>query len=498
MLKADGKLVFGEFLPDLPFYENPGLVEAKNCIPVDKHYKDFLPLTTVGDALADTPLGAFAAIDSDGDPEIYVGIDSAIYQRESTSWTSRSAATMGAVDYWRFTQFDDEVIATDGVDEILSRTLGSGSNFAALATSGDSPIAKHVGVIGRFVVAGDLDSSSGGRSAVQWSAFDNPHDWPTPGGASANAVQAGRQILNLNQGYVTGISQGEFWGLVFQQRAITRFTYEGGDTVFQIQTYDYEHGCWAPQSLIQIAGITYCYSTGGFIATDGQSINHIGARKVDKWFQAQFDQTYKERMTVAADYLNKCIFWSFASVSATSGLPDRVVMYNYDEARWAWGEEAMHLLFNSFTTGYTLDQLDSINTSIDAIGLTLDSSYWQGGIPTMMAVDSDLKLGTFGGTPAIATFETGEIDVNPFGRAMLRGIRPLVTGEPTGLTIAVSTRDAQDNEGRSWGDATSRTTRTGVCDFRESGRFISVQEKITGGFDRAIGIGFDLVPDGQV
>ena len=77
--QSDGRLLFGEWLPDLPYYENPGLVEAKNTIPVDRHYKDFLPLSTEGDALAATPVAGFAAIKNDGDPEVYAATASAIY-----------------------------------------------------------------------------------------------------------------------------------------------------------------------------------------------------------------------------------------------------------------------------------------------------------------------------------------------------------------------------------------------------------------------------------
>lgn len=499
MLIQDGKLLFGEFLPDLPYYENPGLVEAKNVIPVDKHYKEFLPLTTEGDALPTTPpMGAFAAIDSNGDPEIYAGTDTDLYERISTAWTVRSAATYGTATYWRFTQFDDEVFATNAVQEIQSRTIGSASAFTAAGTSGDAPLAQELGVINKFLVAGNLNASAGGASAVQWSAFDNPHDWPTPGGASANAVQSGRQILNAGYGKVTAIANGEFWGLVFQQRAVTRFTYEGGDTVFQIQTFERNRGCWAPQSMIQIGGLAYFLASDGFYVTDGQTVTPIGNAKVDKWFFSEFDQTYRNNLTVSADHINKCIFWSYSSPSASTGIPDRVIIYNYLENRWAWGEDTVYLLFQSFTTGYTLDQLDSLYSSIDAIPITLDSSFWAGGIPTVMGLGTDYKLGGLGGVASTARFETGEIDLNPFGYAHIRGIRPIVTGDPTTVTVQISARTSQDNQDRSFGTVTARTTRTGVCDFRTEGRYLSARLEVTGGFDRTLGLGVDMTPTSLV
>lgn len=498
MLKSDGRIMFGEWLPDLPYYENPGLVEAKNVIPVDTHYKEFLPLTTEGDALAATPIGGFAAIDSSGDPEIYAGTATNLYERVSTAWTARSAATYGAASYWRFTQFDNLVIATDAVDAIQTRTIGSASAFTALGSSGTPPLAQHVGVINRFVVAGNLNSTAGGIAAVQWPAIGNPRDWPTPGGASANAVQAGAQTLNSTYGEVTGIANGEFWGLIFQQRAITRFTYIGGSRVFQVQTYERNRGNWCPQSLVQIGGVSYFIAADGFYATDGQVTRPIGNAKVDKWFFGEFDQTYKDRVTVSFDQVNKCIFWSYPSPSASSGNPDRVICYNYLENRWSWAEDTVLLIFPSFTTGYTLDQLDSLYSSIDSIPVSLDSALWSGGIPTVHGFDTDLKLGAYGGAASTARFETGEIDANPFGYMFVRGVRPLVTGDPTTVTVALSARTAQDNAARSFGTATARTTRTGVCDFRTAGRFLSARLELTGGFDRAMGVQFDGEPDGLV
>ena len=493
MLEQSGRLEFGEWLPDLPYYENPGLVEAKNAVPADGHYKDFLPLETTGSAIPTTPpMGAFAAIDSIGDAEIYVGSDTDLYELLSGAWTARSAATYGTSTYWKFTQYEDIVIATNNNQEIQSRTIGSASNFAALATSGNSPVCQEVGVINKFVFAGNLEATLGGISAVQWSAFDNPNDWPTPGGASANAVQAGRQILNPFYGKVTAITGGEFWGLVFQQRAITRFTYEGGDTVFQVQTFDRNRGAWAPQSVIQIGETVYFLASDGFYMTDGQSVKSLGHGKVDRWFFAEFDQTYRNNMTVAADHVNNCIYWSYTTPNATNGIPDRIIIYNYEENRWSWAENDLYLLFPSYTTGYTLDQLDSLYTSIDAMPTSLDSSLWQGGISTIAGIGTDYKLGNFGGTASVATFETGEVDANPFGYVFVRGVRPLITGDPTNITVALSARTAQDNAGRSFGTNTQRTTRTGVCDFRTEGRFLSARVIITGGFDRTVGIGVDM------
>jgi hypothetical protein len=484
MLVEDGEVLYGEWLPDLPYYRNPGLVEAKNCIPVDDNYTDFPELAPSGSTLAATANGAFAAVDTSGDPEIYAGTATQLYERVGTAWTARSAVTLNAASYWRFAQFDDLVFATDYSDDVRYRTIGSASNFATL---GAAPNARQIGVINRFLVLGDLDQGAGAvPHATQWSSIDDPLDFPTPGSATALANQAGQQILQAEHGAVSAIAGGQFWGLVFQKRAITRYTYVGGSTVFQIDNYERSRGCWCPQSHIQVGNLSFFFAHDGVYATDGQAVKPLGDGKVDRWLTNRLNQGGLEFVTAGVDWANKCIYWIFPTISTA---PDTILIYNLVRNRFAYAEQAAELLFPSFSEGTDLDSLGT--QSLDSIGLSLDSPVWQGGIPTIMGFSTSRQLGVFTGSSLDATFEIGEQDQNPFGRVFIRGARPLVTGSPTAVTVALATRDSQDNASRSFGSAVSRTTRTSVCDFRVQGRFVSARVQIAGGFDRAIGLGFD-------
>ena len=144
-----------------------------------------------------------------------------------------------------------------------------------------------------------------------------------------------------------------------------------------------------------------------------------------------------------------------------------------------------------------MDSMDTLYPSLDDIGVSLDSSVWQGGVPTIMGF-ADQQLGVFTGSSLDATFETGEQDQNPFGRVFIRGVRPLLTGNPSGVSVALAVRDTQDNASRTFGPPTARTARTGVCDFRQQGRFISARLSVVGGFDRVMGLGFDAELGDQV
>ena len=483
MLIEDLRARFGEWLPDLPFNENPGLVEAKNCLPVDDYYADFPELAPSGATLAATALGAFAAVDSSGDPEIYVGTADQLYERVSGAWTARSAVTLGAAAYWRFAQFDDKVFATDYNDDVRYKTIGAAADFATLT----APKARQIGVINRFLVLGDIDQGAGAIPyGTQWSSINTPTDFPTPGTSTARARQAGQQLLQAEHGAVTAIAGGQFWGLVFQKRAITRYTYVGGDIVFQIDNFERSRGCWCPQSHVQVGNVSYFFAHDGVYATDGQLVKPLGDSKVDRWLTNRLNQGGLDNVTAGVDWANKCIYWLFPTIGDT---PDTILVYSLARNRFAWAEETAQLLFSSFSEATDVDSLGT--QSVDSIGLSVDSPVWQGGVPTIMGISTAGQLGVFTGESKDATFETGESDQHPFGRIFIRGARPLVTGSPSAITVAISTRDTQDNASRAFSSDTARTARTGVCDFRQQGRFIAARMSVVGGFDRAMGLGFD-------
>lgn len=475
---------FGEWLPDLPYYANPGLVEAKNALPVDGAYAQLREIQTDGDALTNDPQGAFAAVAPDGTSELYAGDSTKLYQRSAT-WTDRSGATYStpSTGYWRFTQFDDKVIATNFSDVIQTRDAGSGANFAQL--SADAPRARAVGTINRFVLAGDTDDVVNGvvPHRVQWCTIDDPTDWPTPNSIDARTNQAGEQFLNVAFGAVTGISSGQFFGKVFQQRGINRFTYQGGDVVFQVEEYEKNRGLWFPQSLISIGNLDYFIAADGFYVTDGQEVTPIGTAKVDRFFFDSVSETLREKVTGTLDFRNKCVYWCYPAIGSST--PNRLLIYNYQEQRWTHAELSVQMLFNALSSGYTLEQLDAVFASIDAGTISLDSSFWAGGLP-ILGVFSGRALGAFSGDPLAATFETGEQDAESL--IYVDSVRPMVTGTPTGVTVALAARDRQDNESRTFGTPVSRTARTGVCDFRMHGRYLSAQLLLAGGFDRAMGL----------
>lgn len=499
MKAPDGKIAFAEWLPDLPFYENPGLVVATNAVPTDKGYTAFNALSTADDALTERPQGAFAALNSSGAVDIYVGTENLLSRKNGTAWSSTAASYSTAADgWWSFAQFDSTIIATNFADLPQKAALG-GVTFANLHTVGTAPKAKFVWTIGRFVFLGYTNDATNGTvpHRVQWSGYSRPTEWPTPNTSDAAAIQSGEQFLNRpDLGGVAGGFGGDQFGIILQRSGVTRAAYSGPPTVFSFDTIEDKHGAWFPNASIKIGALVYFIASDGFYTTDGTRVAGIGAGKVNHTFLSDVNQTYLERVRVAFDPISKCIFWSYPNYLST-GTPNRLIAYNIEEHRFGGPiEDNCALLFNSLSTGYTLDTLDTPMPDIDLGTVSLDSSFWQGGLPLMAAFGTDYKLGTFVGASKTAVFQPGEVELNPNGHYTVQGVKPLVTGSPTSVTIALATRTTLDNEGVAFGTAVSRTARTGICDFRDDVEFASVQMTVAGGFDNARGITFIGVPAG--
>lgn len=475
---------FGEWLPDLPDVATPGLTEAFNVVPSDSSYRELRSLTATGDALDARCRGAYAASDEDGSVIIYAGDAAKLYKRNSTSWDEVATSLATPADgYWKFTQYGNHILATNFQDDVLISTVGA----ASMSAVSGAPNAKHLGVIRNFVFAGDISDATYGHvpHAVQWSAIDDPTDWPIPLSQDAASKQSSREELNAAYGPVKFIADGESFGLVFQERAITRFTYVGGQVVFQVQPYERTRGAYAPNGCVQVGNITYFLAMDGFYATDGFKVEPIGAGRVNTWFLQDVDLSFVDRITAAVDTAKGVIVWSYCGTGGTLGIPSKLIMFNYRENRWSYGEQTVEMVFGGRSPGYTLDELDALG-NLDQLGVSLDSAAWTGGYTVMQAFDSAHRLGEFAGTAKTAVLETAEVQLNGHGRAFVHKVKPVVE-RAGGITVSLGYRNdgAQDT---AWGAPVSLHPRNREAHFRRDAYFHRARVTISGGFDSATGL----------
>lgn len=425
---------YAEWLPDLPDWNNPGATVATNCIPAPNSYRPFPGSTAVSEAMAERVQGAFACTDNDGNTVVFAGTATKLYKftNADSTWEDVSGATYAteADGFWSFAKFGTRIIATNFVDDVQSFVLGSSTDFAALG--GSPPRAKFVAVAGEQVFLGRLSTDPQG---IAWCGIDAPTSW-----SSSQTTLADSQSLVGDGGHVTGLVGGDYV-TVFQERSIFRGDFIGAPVIWQFRNVVQNRGCKAPQSIIPVNQSAFFLADDGFYMWTGVGVQGIGKNKVDKTFYSLLDDDYLYRINGTVDPINSLVMWGFPS-GATAGTPNRILIFNYSIGRWSQitGVE-YELLFPDLSKGYTLEQLDAINASLDALPFSLDSRAWTGGNLLLAAFNTDHKLVAFTSTYLAATLETAEYELGGPDRAFISNIRPIVEGTSVTVTCAIGYRE---------------------------------------------------------
>jgi hypothetical protein len=148
------------------------------------------------------------------------------------------------------------------------------------------------------------------------------------------ATQADFEDMNTGGGAVKRITGGADSGMIYQERAISRMTYAGPPTIFDIDKDIYE-GLGTPSglSVVEANGIDYLWSTIGFISIDGAGqITPIGSQKVDRHFADQLTSGDEENIIGAHDPANNAIVWLYGASSSAD--TQTAIAYNYKVNQW--------------------------------------------------------------------------------------------------------------------------------------------------------------------
>lgn len=477
---------FSEWLPDLPSYGNPGATIAKNVIPAGMHYEQIPGLTIYSNALTARPQGAFPARDIDGTVFNFAGDATKLYKRSAATYsdvsrTSGGAYSAGTDEQWNFTQFGRNVYATNFNDNIQAFTMGSSSNFAALA--GSPPRARYLAIVKNdFLVLANLSTAT---YRVQWSPQGNPAGtWGTD-----PATLADYQDLSSEWGFIRQIVGGQY-GTIFQEKAITRMTFVGSPLAFVFDQLETNKGTQAPGSVCKVGNSIFYLGLDGFYMFNGQSSEPIGANKIDKTFFADLDQNYMDRIRTVADERKMLVYLSYPGAGNTGGRPNKLLIFNYSpnaQRRWTQVELDTEVLCASIADGYTLDTLDTLSGSIDALSASLDSEIYTGGQFSLAAFDSSNKLNYFNGNALTATIETSEVQPNPGNRSELIESRPIIEGNSSTVTTLTPLHRTKLTDSYTT-DSTISLNSSGTFPMRTNDMFHRLRISIAGGFTTASGI----------
>jgi hypothetical protein len=479
---ANQRITFGEWLPDQPSVTG-ALMKADNVYSRAIGYGGVPSAVDYTQASSEPLNNVVAGKNPDGSTTIFAGSQTNLYILDTTdmSLDDVSGATYATpVDQrWRFTQFGNRVIAANGADRLQGWLLGTSTAWANLAA--DAPESRYVTVVRDFVVSGYIGTDYPFR--VKWSGINNESTWTD----SATTQSDFQEIPD--GGSIVGVTGGEF-GLILMDRSIYRMTYVGSPLVFQFDNISRNLGCYEANSIIQYQGLTFFLADDGFYACDGQTVASIGGEKVDRFFFSDVDEEYLFNMSAAIDPIKNLVIWSYPA-KGQGGKVNKLLIYNFQTKKWSSGGTDVDRVASSSSPSTTLEGLDVISASIDALGTSLDSRIWLGGKLLFAGVRGN-KVVTFTGANSTATIQTGELSLENRKTAITL-VQPIV--DNGSCDVAVFSRDLLTTQ-VVFGSSASADSENRVS-VRSMGRYHRLQFTPTGdNWDSIIGADVEIVPMG--
>lgn len=482
-------LPFGEWRPDVSDYMGQHSQTISNVVPRGDGYGPFRALNPFASALVGPCRGYFRAINSDGSTSIFAATVNRLYKLNSTSlaWADVSAGgaaytSLLATDQWQFVQFNNFVIAVQVNAPPQVFDLTGSSQFAALG--GSPPRARYVSVVGRFVVLSGLLAQP---YRITWSGLNAVTTW-TSGVNSSDSQDL------PDGGIVRGVAGGEF-GVILQDNAIRRMTYApGSPVVFQIERVAEGVGLYAPYSLIRARERILFLSSQGFVGMESQGYpTPIGNERVDRRVLGELDTANMQLMLGASDPKANRVFWAYKTTSGSSGVFNKMLCYDYSINRFTPITVTGQYIGSLASPGTTLEGLDTISSSIDALSQSLDS-FESVSVPDLAGFSSTHVLGVFNGSTLEATLETAEMGGDG-KRIFARGFRPI--SDASSVYGALKYRDAVSETPTQ--TAESLVDSLGVIQQRKSARHMRAVVRIPAGtsWNFASGVEMDTKPHGK-
>lgn len=494
----------GEWLPDMPEFQNPGSANIVNAVPRTRDsYGPALEMAPVTGALSAAAQGGMFTRDSGANVWGFAGDSSKLYKNVSgsTDWTNISKVggyTTGATERWSFGQFGELIMATNFTDPVQQFDMSSAAVFSDL--SANAPKGRYIARVNQFVMLANTNDSVDGEvpQRVWWSAIGDPTNWPTPGTISAAQLQSDYNDLmgdgGWNMGIVGGLSGADV--AVFQERNVWRGQYIGPPAVFRFDAVENARGTPAPGSIVQVGPVVYYLADDGFYVFDGVQSVPLGFQKFDKTFWNEVDTTYLHRITGAADPLNTIIYWAYPGPQNSGGTPNRILAYNYSLGRAAPIHQSVeYMIGRALTTGYTLEQLDPFGT-LETLPAPLDSRTWTGGRLNLAAFNTSHKMAFFSGPPLAATLDTSEANLNDRGIAHVNRVWPMIDVGSAMISLGRRNRLADNVV---WSDPVAISSTTGSSGVRGSAMYHRVRITVPSAayWSHAQGVQFDARPAGR-
>jgi hypothetical protein len=200
----------------------------------------------------------------------------------------------------------------------------------------------------------------------------------------------------------------------------------GSPLIFSIDRVAQDIGLFAPYSLISNGNVNFFLSAQGFMRMAiGGLPETIGKERLDRTFLADYDTGAVQMIIAATEPESTRVYWAYKSQGGTTGQFDKILSFDFALNRWGGIISSQgEYLASMARPGLTLEGLDSISGSLDALSFSLDDVS-SASPAKLSAVNASHKLCFYTGSNLEATIDTAEQVLDGSRRVRVKGLRPV-------------------------------------------------------------------------
>lgn len=474
------------FAPDLD-PTTPGImVDCSMMVPGTKGMRAAAGPVNAGlPALVAPAVGAALLTRLDNAKRFFAGTGSKLYERNGTSWTdvSRASPYTPITDgHWRFSQFGNASLATNGADPIQSSISG------AFADISGAPRALIIETVQGFVFAfNTTDATFGARPDAWWCSGIYDHTVWTP----SIAAQCATGRLLDSPGEIRAARNLGADMIAYKERSMYVGRYQGPPLVWAWELIPGEIGATNQECVVSIGTAHVFIGWDNFYIFDGTRPQAIGD-SVKTWFFRDLNATYRYRILGQHDLVNGLVYWYYPSNASVNGTVDSCIVYNYRRNQWGRANRAIQAAVEYASAQITYDGLGTLYTTYDSLPqIPYDSPFWLASSPVPAVIDSTNTVVQMTGAGVPSSLTTGDFG-DDWNYSTLSSIRLRCSQDPTS---AVCNTFHHSTAGGALDPGVSSTLEDGKFDVLWSDRYHRAKFDFTGDLEM---IGYDpvLIPDG--
>lgn len=309
---------------DVIFTYESGSLKTYDLLSVDATYSATLP----GPAL-----GAFRARYLDGTEALFAGTAHKLWMTQNNSlWVDMSSGqefhndSTTPAKRWRFAQFGNDVLATNGVDPVQRSRSAAG--FQPLP--GNPPKADIVVAVNNFVFL--LHTST--ESNQWWCSGIGTDDIWDPD----IATQAARNILTETAGAITAAKPLGPDLITYKLRSMYDGQYLGPPPIWGFPLLSKETGAPCQEAVVELADAHAWPGYDDFYTYNGGRPLPLRSPLREFFFKQSLDQDFQDQIIGRWDKLEGVVVWHYPSVDASPrGTLDRWIAWHPETNEWTTG-----------------------------------------------------------------------------------------------------------------------------------------------------------------